>query len=257
MNTIKLMTYTNTFGEKNFVNRSLLSDSFGDDQSVRTNERMPPYDQNYNNDFSPFNFTNNADDIIPNSNEILEKGSNKDLEEGSNEDLEEIEGKAETLRKKIKRKVLKYSMKFINENITNKKYRIKKIDPEQAETVKVDFDQIFMYKTLGDIFSAKVSSKLTSIIDPENYNKVRIKKLRSKNEKLRNIFDITFIACLKHFFGKSIVKELIGMKTCEDISYKNEEEKKDIINYGKVYEKKVSKSKPRKGGKRKKKESNI
>ena len=47
------------------------------------------------------------------------------------------------------------------------------------------------------------------------------------------------------------------MKTCEDeeISYKNEEEKKDIINYGKVYKEKVSKSIPRRGGKRKKKGS--
>ena len=49
------------------------------------------------------------------------------------------------------------------------------------------------------------------------------------------------------------------MKTCEDedISYKNEEEKKDIINYGKVYKEKVSQSIPRRGGKRKKKEANA
>ena len=114
-----------------------------------------------------------------------------------------------------------------------------------------------MYKTLGDIFSAKVSSKYTSIIDPENYNKNRIQKLRSSNEKLRNIFDITFIVCLEHFICKSNKEELNGMKTCEDeeISYKNEEEKKDIINYGKVYKEKVSKSIPRRGGKRKKKGS--
>ena len=102
-----------------------------------------------------------------------------------------------------------------------------------------------MYKTLGDIFSAKVSSKFTSIIDPENYNKIRIQKLRSNDEKLRNIFDITFIVCLKHFFGLDIKEELIGMKTSEEISYKTEKEKKDLINYAKVYEEKVLQSKPR------------
>ena len=112
-----------------------------------------------------------------------------------------------------------------------------------------------MYKTLGDIFSAKVSSKYTSIIDPENYNKNRIQKLRSSNEKLRNIFNITFIGCLEHFICKSNKEELNGMKTYKDISYKNKEEKKDIINYGKVYKEKVSKSIPRRGGKRKKKGS--
>ena len=100
-------------------------------------------------------------------------------------------------------------------------------------------------RRLGDIFSAKVSSKLTSIIDPENYNKIRIQKLRSSDEKLRNIFDITFIACLKHFFGLDIKEELIGMRTSEEISYKTEKEKKDLINYAKVYKVKVLQSKPR------------
>ena len=237
--------HINTFEEKN----SLISDPFEDDQSFQTNGMIPQFDPNYNNGLNPSNLTHNADDIIPNSNEFLE--------EGSNEDLEEEIGRADTLRKKIKRKVLEYSMEFINENITNKNYRIKKIEPKQVENVKVDFEQIFMYKTLGDIFSAKVSSKYTSIIDPENYNKNRIQKLRSSNEKLRNIFDITFIGCLEHFFDLDIKEELNGMKTCEDeeISYKNEEEKKDIINYGKVYKEKVSQSIPRRGGKRKKKGS--
>ena len=240
--------HINTFEEKN----PLLSGPFEDDQSFQTNGIISQFDPNYNNGLNPSNFTHNADDIIPNSNEVLEEGSNKDLEE-------EIDGRADTLRKNIKRKLLKYSMKFINENITNKKYRIKKIEPKQVENVKVDFEQIFMYKTLGDIFSAKVSSKYTSIIDPENYNKNRIQKLRSSNEKLRNIFDITFIVCLEHFICKSNKEELNGMKTCEDedISYKNEEEKKDIINYGKVYKKIVSQSIPRRGGKRKKKEANA
>jgi len=245
--------HINTFEEKN----PLLSDPFEDDQSFQTNGIISQLDPNYNNGLNPINLTHNADDIIPNSNEVLEEGSNKDLEEGSNKDQEEEIGRADTLRKNIKRKVLKYSMKFINENITNKKYRIKKIEPNQVENVKVDFEQIFMYKTLGDIFSAKVSSKYTSITDPENYNKNRIQKLRSSNEKLRNIFDITFIVCLEHFFCKSNKEELNGMKTCEDedISYKNKEEQKDIINYGKVYKEKVSQSIPRRGGKRKKKGS--
>ena len=245
--------HINTFEEKN----SLSSDPFEDEQSFQTNGMIPQFDPNDNNGLNPSNLTHNADDIIPNSNEFLEEGSNEVLEEGSNKDLEEEIGRADTLRKKIKRKVLEYSMEFINENITNKKYRIKKIEPKQAENVKVDFEQIFMYKTLGDIFSAKVSSKYTSIIDPENYNKNRIQKLRSSNEKLRNIFDITFIVCLEHFFCKSNKEELNGMKTCEDedICYKNKEEKKDIINYGKVYKEKVSQSIPRRGGKRKKKGS--
>jgi len=231
------MTYNNSFhnntlGEKNSFNNSLSSNPYkfyDDESSIRTNEIIPPLNQNYNNDFIPSNFTYNADNLFVSSNEVLE----------------EDEERADSLRKKIKRRVLEYSMEFINKNITNKKYRIEKIERKQVEKVKVDFEQNFMYKTLGDIFSARVSSKLTSIIDPENYNKIRIQKLRSSNKKLRNIFDITFIVCLKHFFGLDIKEELIGMKTSEEISYKTEKEKKDLINYAKVYEVKVLQSKPR------------
>ena len=127
-NTNKLMIFfnpfhINTFEEKN----SLLSDPFEDYQSFQTNGIIPQLDPNYNNGLNSINLTHNADDIIPNSNEVLEEGSNKVLEEGSNKDLEEeIDGRADTLRKNIKRKVLEYSMEFINENITNKNYRIKK-----------------------------------------------------------------------------------------------------------------------------------
>jgi hypothetical protein len=224
--------HNNTLGEKNSFNNSLSSypyKFYDDESSIRTNEIIPPLNQNYNNDFIPSNFTYNADNLFASSNEVLE----------------EDEERADSLRKKIKRRVLEYSMKFINKNITNKKYRIEKIERKQVNNVKVDFEQNFMYRTLGDIFSAKVSSKLTSIIDPENYNKIRIQKLRSSDEKLRNIFDITFIVCLKHFFGLDIKEELIGMKTSEEISYKTEKEKKDLINYAKVYEVKVLQSKPR------------
>ena len=231
------MTYNNSFhsntlGEKNSFNDSLSSNPYkfyDDESSIRTNEIIPPLNQNYNNYFIPSDFTYNADNLFVSSNEVLEE-----------------EERADSLRKKIKRKVLEYSMEFINNNITNKKYRIEKIERKQVNNVKVDFEQNFIYRTLGDIFSAKVSSKLTSIIDPENYNKIRIQKLRSSNEKLRNIFDITFIVCLKHFFGQSIKEELIGMRTSEEISYKTEKEKKDLINYAKVYEEKVLQSKSRK-----------
>ena len=231
------MTYNNSFhnntlGEKNSFNNSLSTNPYkfyDDESSIRTNEIIPPLNQNYNNDFIPSNFTYNADNLFVSSNDVLE----------------EDEERADSLRKKIKRRVLEYSMEFINKNITNNKYHIKKIERKQVNNVKVDFEQNFMYKTLGDIFSAKVSSKLISIIDPENYNKIRIQKLRSSDEKLRNIFDITFIVCLKHFFGQSIKEELIGMRTSEEISYKTEKEKKDLINYAKVYEVKVLQSKPR------------
>ena len=57
--------HINTFEEKN----PLLSDPFEDEKSFQTNGIIPQLDPNYNNGLNPSNFTHNADDIIPNSNE--------------------------------------------------------------------------------------------------------------------------------------------------------------------------------------------
>ena len=112
------MTYNNSFhnntlGEKNSFNNSLSSNPYkfyDDESSIRTNEIIPPLNQNYNNDFIPSNFTYNADNLFVSSNEVLE----------------EDEERADSLRKKIKRRVLEYSMEFINNNITNKNIVLKK-----------------------------------------------------------------------------------------------------------------------------------
>ena len=204
--------------------------NFEDEDSFQTNEEAPQANENFNNDFNPPNFSYNADDLF-------EIGS-LDLEE-------DIDEPPDSIRKKLKRLVLKYSLEFINSNIKKKKYTIKKIERNQVKKTKVDFEQIFMYKTLGDIFSSKVSSKYTSVIDPENYNKIRINYLKSKDEKLRNIFKVEFIECLNHFIGKDPTEVLVGMKTIEDVFFKDEKEKRNLINYGRVYEEKVLQSRAR------------
>ena len=207
--------------------------NFEDEDSFRTNEEAPQANENFNNDFNPPNFSYNADDLF-------EIGS-LDLEE-------DIDEPPDSIRKKLKRLVLKYSLEFINSNIKKKKYTIKKIERNQVKKTKVDFEQIFMYKTLGDIFSSKVSSKYTSIIDHENYNKIRINYLKSKDEKLRNIFNVEFIECLNHFIGKDpkeTKEELVGMKTIKDVFFKDEKKKRNLINYGRNYEKQVLQSRAR------------
>jgi len=205
--------------------------NFEDEDSILTNEEAPKANENLNNDFNPRDFSYNVDDLF-------EIGS-IDLEEEDNDE------RPDSLRKKLKRLVLKYSLEFINSNIKKKKYTIKKIERNQVKKTKVDFEQIFMYKTLGDIFSSKVSSKYTSIIDHENYNKIRINYLKSKDEKLRNIFKVEFIECLNHFIGKEIKEELVGMKTIEDVFFKDDKKKRNLINYGRVYEEKVLQSRAR------------
>ena len=69
-------------------------------------------------------------------------------------------------------------------------WEILKINQSQANNSKIDYNKIFLDKTLKEIFSAKVTTK--NHCDP-NHNKKLIEKLL-KDEKLerRNIFEKLF-----------------------------------------------------------------
>ena len=88
-----------------------------------------------------------------------------------------------------------------------------------------------MLKTLGEIFSQKISSRYTSY--PPDHNSSLIKKLTSdededenKKNYFKNLFGITFVDCLKHFRGSQKREELEGMKEFDDIKskYENDED---------------------------------
>ena len=151
------------------------------------------------------------------------------------------------LRKKIKFLVLKYSLEFINYKIMkllHKKNVVKKIVDKQTKTTNITFERQFMYKTLEEIFSTKISKKYTNIINPGKYNKNKITGLKSQKD-LKNIFNIRFIECLNHFFGINNLEELNGMKTIEDIHFKEEKYKDCVIYYAKNYEENVLRARPR------------
>ena len=79
---------------------------------------------------------------------------------------------------------------------------------EQTSNSKLDFNQKLMNKTLGDIFSCDISSRITHSY-PEN-NKRLIEELI--NEK-----DIE--TCLKHFIsekGENHIEELDGLELFND-----------------------------------------
>lgn len=197
------------------------------------------------------NFSHNVDNCFENMEQKPNpEKDNKNKENSKKED----ESRPDTLRKKLKTLTLNKSMEFINENIKRKKDKIKNVDSKLTKNTKIDFEKEFMYLTLGDIFSFRVSSKYTSSVkDHENQNKYIIKELRIKNEKLNNIFNITFIQCLNHFIGKEKFEVLEGMKTIKETVFKGEKEKINLINYANDYEVNVSNSKERESFKGKKK----
>ena len=159
----------------------------------------------------------------------------------------------DNLRKKVKHLVLDTAFNYINEKI-NEIYKgnighgifIKKLlllNQKQKSESSIQYNKDFLQKTLGEIFSEKISSRYTKHNPYHNY--FLIKALTSdKNENnnyFKKLFNITFIDCLDHFIGNKKVEELEGLDTFENIKTKYEDDadylkslKFCIMNYEKI-----------------------
>ena len=136
----------------------------------------------------------------------------------------------DNLRRKTKHIVLKYTQIFINKkieklyngNIGNGRF-IKKLltlNKKQKSDATISYNQNFLNKTLGDIFSDGISSKFTNFNN--THNKEVIEALMNEEDEnlktcFRNLFNCTFVQCMKHFRGEEIFQELIGMKSFYEI----------------------------------------
>ena len=167
----------------------------------------------------------------------------------------------DNLRKKIKYLVLSNVMKYINliiekiykGNIGNNifKKKLLTINKDQISNAKIEFNQNFLNKNLGDIFSEPISSKFTNYLS--NHNELLINSL--KNEKDQNkqilfnkIFDLTFLQCLEHFRGTVSLDILKGIVCFDKIkeNYADEIEYLHILEYYiNNYEKIIMRKKPR------------
>ena len=128
------------------------------------------------------------------------------------------------LRRKVKCILLKDMMIFINEkiyemydgNIGHNIYRkeLLTINGDQNSNATIKFNQNFLNKTLGDIFSVNISSKYTDY-EP-NHNKRLIEYLKNKEDETKRLyfnklFNLTFLQCLNHYIGKESIEELNGL----------------------------------------------
>ena len=139
----------------------------------------------------------------------------------------------DNLRRKCKHLVIKNALKFINYKIlifyNGKigkgifKKELQTLNQSQKKNSTVNFNKIFLNKTLGEIFSENISGKFT--IFPPHHNRLLIEKLMNEEDEEKRIFfnklfNLTFIQCLKHFRGEDKIDILDGLKCFEDI--KNE-----------------------------------
>ena len=90
----------------------------------------------------------------------------------------------------------------------------------------MEFNKLFIRKTLKDILSQDISKKL--IFYESDHNKKVIEEIiLEKKSEFENLFNITFIQCVEHFIGDKQIKELNGLTLFNEL-------KDDIIKkYGK------------------------
>ena len=120
-----------------------------------------------------------------------------------------------------------------NNNKGNFEIQLLKINKKQKSEAKIEHDKEFLKKSLGDIFSVNITEKYKNY--PLNQNKQIINFLKNTEkfgnpEYFRNLFNLSFLKCLKHYRGDENILELEGLEGIEIIKDKFKEDKDYIKN---------------------------
>ena len=186
----------------------------------------------------------------------------KKRKSNSNKEYEEKHTKFcfDNLIRVCKHLVIENIIKFINEKIYEAydgnigkglfKKVILKLNQKQKKESKVEFNKLFIRKTLKDILSENITKRIKFY--PENHNKEVINNLiEEKKDIFESLFNLTFIECVDHFIGNKEIKELNGLtlfsELKEQILNKNEKDGesyyKNLEFFLKEFEKKINNAK--------------
>ena len=128
-------------------------------------------------------------------------------------------------RRKVKRIVFTHLLKYINKQIKIKyngkigKGILKKelyiLNQGQITNSSLTFNKALLKKTLYDIFSDKISSRITNY--PQDHNKVIIERLINEKDTekriyFQSLFNLTFSDCLEYLSGDKHLEQLNGLE---------------------------------------------
>ena len=126
--------------------------------------------------------------------------------------------------------------KFYNNNIGQKdnKKELLKMNQNQITSSKGDYNRNFIFKTLKEIFSHRISTKYTKY-SPEHNKNIINQVLKEKRRDLKvifeNIFNLRFLDCLGHFRGTKYIKELEEMTNLNEFCNKFENDPDYICQF--------------------------
>lgn len=186
----------------------------------------------YMNDINIPIYNNNASELS-----ILIKDDTKEKKKCGRKRILPTEDKQEhnkfsddNLRRKCKHLVIKSAMELTNNkikeiyngNIGKGIFRkeLQTLNQSQKSNATINYNKDFLTKTLKNIFSEKISSRITNLLP--SHNKLLIEKLLNEEDENKRIyfnklFNINFIQCLNHFIGKERIYELEGLKCFNEI----------------------------------------
>ena len=155
--------------------------------------------------------------IIPSEKNIEENFINQKRKQGrkKKDSLEEGQHNKKTfdnILRRIKNSLLNNFRILLNSKIKNvynfnklrKKWKLLKINPKHARNSNIEFNKVFIHKSLKEIFSEETTIKNLCNRD---HNKILIKQLlNEKNTEKRKIFEIlfnlTFLDLMKYSVGE-------------------------------------------------------
>ena len=131
--------------------------------------------------------------------------------------------------------------------------QLMKLNQEQKKNSNVEFNQLFLNKTLKEILSQKITRRIKFY--KEDHNKELINQLiEEKKEEFENLFNLTFVECIEHFAGTKQIEELNGLTLFSELKeqivkkYKEDGESyyQNLEFFLKEFEKRINNAKPRK-----------
>ena len=196
----------------------------------------------------------------PKNNELTNENETNNLKNEDNQVLKKKRGRAtkkenkeeahtkysdDNVRRKCKHIVIQNIMNFINQKISEKVVNIGKgmfikklliINQTQIADATIKFNQLFLLKTLSEIFSEDISKRYTNYL-PDHNKYVISSLINHQDENVKNyfikLFNLKFIDCLKHFRGSIIIPELSGMIPFNELDIKSEsdEDYYQVLSY--------------------------
>ena len=131
---------------------------------------------------------------------------------------------SDNMIKKCKTVILRILGNLINKKIKNifhsNQKRLLKMNQKQIINTHVNYNKLFLYKKLKDIFSENVSSKCKRY--PNDYNRRLINELLNQKDKNKKIFfsdllNLTFLDCVEHFSGLKQIYCLQDLENIDDV----------------------------------------